>query len=108
MRLHSQMDCFRRRPPTPRNFGSMYGSWIFGEFDFHPIAVLELVLLAQPQVRRDLDDVPRVMTNPLFIQIRAQEERRAIKDPAWNKAYRYAAAILMGFEPDDVGRKRIF
>jgi hypothetical protein len=90
--------------------------WIFqrgmdlgrSRFYLHPIAVFQLVLFAQPQVGRDLDDVSRVMTDPLLIQIRTQQERRAIEDPAWNKADRYAAPILVGFEPDEVGRKRLF
>ncbi len=41
-------------------------------------------------------------------QVGAQQERGAIEYPAWNNAYRNAAAIFIGFEPDDVGRKRIF
>ena len=101
MRLHSKMDCFRRRPPTPRNFGSMYGSWIFGEFYFHPIAVLELVLLAQPQVRRDLDDVPGVVPCALLILIRTEQERTTIEDLTWHYVHRYTSSVFVGFEADD-------
>ncbi len=78
----------------------MLGLW---KLYFHPISVLKLVIVTQPQVAGDLDDIPRAMSGPLFVPISAQQERVAVEDPAWNNADRYLAVVLISFEADDIG-----
>lgn len=40
-------------------------------FHFNPVSILELIGITEPDVGRDLDNIPRVMSDTLFILIRA-------------------------------------
>jgi hypothetical protein len=47
-----------------------------------------LIGVAQPNVGGDLYDIPRVMSGASFVLIRAQQERPAVENLAWNDADR--------------------
>ena len=54
------------------------------KFDFHPVPILDLIMITQPDIRGDLDNVARVMSDPLFVLIGTQEERPPVEYSAWN------------------------
>ncbi len=74
---------------------------------FHPISIFELILIPQPNVGSDLDNISRVISDASFVLIRAQQKRAAIENTAWHDAHGYTSAVFFGFEPDSVWRKRI-
>jgi hypothetical protein len=76
--------------------------WGLWELNLNPVPIIKLIRIAQPNVGSDLDNVPRVMSDALFILIRAQQECLPAENPAGYDTHRYASAILIRFEPDDV------
>jgi len=84
---------------------------IFGkrlwEFYLYPISVLELILITQPDIRGDLDDVPRVMSCSLFVLIRTEQESLAVKNLARHNVHGYGSSVLVRFEAHDILWKRI-
>jgi len=75
------------------------------KFHLYPVSVSKLIGLTQPNVGGDLYDIPRVMPGASFVLICAQQERPAVKNPAWNDAHRHAPAIFIRFEAYDVRRR---
>jgi hypothetical protein len=66
------------------------------------------MMIAQPNVSRDLDDIPRMMPRASFVLIGAQQECLTVEDPAWNNANRHPAAVLISFEAYHIRGKAIF
>ena len=80
---------------------------MLGKCYFHPISILELILVPQPNVGSDLDNVSRVMSDTSFVLICAQQKRAAIENMARHDAHGYASAVFFCFEPDNISWKRI-
>jgi hypothetical protein len=66
----------------------------------HNITVVQMEMFAQLNIRRDLDDRPRMMTASLFIRIRTQNESASSLDRARNDVHRNAAAVFPPFKPN--------
>jgi len=62
-------------------------------------------MITQPYVCGDLDDIPWVMSGPVFVLVGSQKERLTVEDPAWNNVDRYSAAVLVSFQAYDIRRK---
>jgi hypothetical protein len=72
------------RAPGSKGHPSVISLW---KFHLYPVSVSELIGITQPNFGGDLDDIPRVMSSPSFVLIRAQQERPAIENLAWNDAF---------------------
>jgi len=75
------------------------------KFYFHPVSILELIIVTQTYVSGDFDDIPWMMSRPFFVLIGAKQKRLVVEYPARNDANRHPAAILMSFEAYDIGGK---
>ena len=74
---------------------------------FHPISIFELILIPQPNVGSDFDNISRVISDASFVLICAQQKRAAIENTAWHDAHGYPSAVFFCFEPDNISRKGI-
>ena len=68
----------------------------------YPISVFELIGITEPDIRSDLDNVPSVMSYPLFVLVRAEQESLAVENPARHNVHRYGSSILVRFEAHDI------
>ena len=78
-----------------------------GKFNLHPVSVSKPVSISQPDIGGDLNDVPRVMPDALFVLIGSQQESGVVEDAAGDQTDRDTSSILLCFQANHITRKRI-